>query len=310
MIRYEVQKGRFIKHCPCTPDVISCGYYNINLHTGCPFGCSYCILQAYLETKEPVFFTNLDDLEKELEEISGTVPYLRLGTGELSDSLAWDPQTKYSVKLLSIIEKFPQVIFEFKTKSTHIREIMNWRTSLKNVVIAWSLNPKEIIEREEPLTPDLYERLEAISIAAEKGYKVGIHFDPIVYSQNWKSQYSTLVKEISRKIKSSQVAWWSMGALRFPYSLREHIFKHHDSGLFDGELIQGHDGKYRYFKPLRMELFKFTRDCIYSELSSSIPLYLCMEDREVWEEILPGLSPNEADVNRYLYESVLPGKVF
>ena len=111
--------GPFLKKCPGTQGFVCCNYAVINTVTGCPLDCSYCILQAYLETKEPVYFTNFEDLEKELLEISRTQRYLRIGTGELTDSLALDPQTNFSQKILSIFEKFPGIVFEFKTKSTH-----------------------------------------------------------------------------------------------------------------------------------------------------------------------------------------------
>ncbi|MCP5108783.1 MAG: hypothetical protein GY950_35690 [bacterium] len=305
MITFEEQKGKFIKHCPCTPDVVPCGYYNINLHTGCPYNCSYCILQAYLETTKPVYFTNINDMETELREISQTQKYLRIGTGELSDSLALDPQTDYSHKILSIFEKFPEIIFEFKTKSTHVENLLNYKKKLKNIVVSWSLNPREVIEREELLTPDLFSRLKAIEKAQAHGYKIGIHFDPIVIFTGWRAAYLELIEEIANIIKPSRIAWWSLGALRFPYSLREHIFKHRDSRLFEGELIKGHDGKYRYFKPLRLELFRYMKQKIRALISEDVPLYLCMEDREVWQEIFPEMVPDEESVNKYLYEKCL-----
>jgi len=310
MMRFEEQKGKFVKHCPCTPDVVPCGYYNLNLHTGCPFRCSYCILQAYLETMEPIVFTNIQNMEKELHDISQAQKNLRIGTGELSDSLALDPQTNYSQKILSIFEKFPHIVFEFKTKSIFIENILNYNyeKTLKNVVISWSLNPQEVIKREELLTPDLVSRLRAIQKVQRKGYKIGIHFDPIVIFDGWKVAYEELVKKIAEVIDPSTIAWWSLGALRFPYSLREHIFKYRDSRLFEGELIKGHDGKYRYFKPLRLELFHYIKKKILSLISSEVPLYLCMEDKEVWEEVFPKIPPNEEAVNRYLYESALREK--
>ncbi len=306
MIEFAKQTGQFIKHCPCTPGVVSCGYYNMNLHTGCPYCCSYCILQAYLETKEPLFFTNFEDMEKELAEASQSFKYLRIGTGELSDSLALDHQTNYSQKILAIFEKFPGILFEFKTKSTHVENILKYREKLNNIVMAWSLNPQEVVEREELLTPGLFSRLKAIEKIQQQGYKIAIHFDPIVFFKGWEAAYLDLIKAISKIIFPSRIAWWSLGALRFPYSLREYIFKHRDSRLFEGELIKGHDGKYRYFKPLRLELFHYTRQKIQSLISQEVPLYLCMEDKEIWQEILPHLPPEESAVNKYLYESGFP----
>ncbi len=303
MIKFEKQKGNFIKHCPCSPEAISCGYFNLNLHTGCPYSCSYCILQDYLETKDPIFFTNIDDMEKELLRFTKKQKYLRIGTGELSDSLAFDTETKYSNKILSIFENFPEVIFEFKTKSININSILKYKKVLKNIVVSWSLNPQIIIEREEHFSPDLNLRLRAIAEVQSKGYKIGLHFDPIILIENWKSYYRSLIVKISKIINPQNIAWWSMGILRFPHSLRKHIFKFKDSFLFSGELIKGYDGKYRYFKPIRIEVFKFIRQEIQSIISDKIPLYLCMEDIEVWEEIFPEIYCTESKINKYLYES-------
>ncbi len=303
MIKFEKQKGIFIKHCPCSPEAISCGYFNLNLHTGCPYSCSYCILQDYLETKDPIFFTNIDDMEKELLRFTKKQKYLRIGTGELSDSLAFDTETKYSNKILSIFENFPEVIFEFKTKSININSILKYKKVLKNIVVSWSLNPQIIIEREEHFSPDLDSRLRAIAEVQSKGYKIGIHFDPIILIENWKTYYRNLIKEISKIINPQNIAWWSMGTLRFPHSLRKHIFKFKDSFLFSGELIKGYDGKYRYFKPIRIEVFKFIKQEIQSIISDKTPLYLCMEDVEMWEEIFPEIYCTESKINKYLYES-------
>lgn len=302
-MKFAKQKGKFVKHCPCTPEAVSCGYYNINLHTGCPYSCSYCILQAYLETKEPVFFTNIEDLEKEICEAAQTQKYLRIGTGELTDSLALDPQTNYSRKILKVFEKFPSIIFEFKTKSANIENLLGSERILKNIVVSWSLNPQEIIDREESSAPDLAVRLRAMQQVQKKGYKIGIHFDPIIFCKNWQTSYEDLVKKISGIVHPGNIAWWSLGALRFPYSMREHIFKHKHSLLFEGELIRGYDDKYRYFKPLRMELFRFVQQKIYSYISQEVPLYLCMEDEEAWQELFPRIEPSEEEVNRYLYQS-------
>lgn len=305
-IKHEEFRGNFFKECPCSPEAVSCGYYNINLHTGCPYSCSYCILQAYLDSKEPVFFTNFNKVVSELEEARKNLKYLRVSTGELSDSLAYDKETQFSDQIFSVMEKFPDIVFEFKTKSANIDNLIK-RKVKKNIVASWSLNPRKIIEREEPGTASLKERLEAMKKVQDHGYKVAIHFDPIILAEGWKDLYRELIEEIADIIRPESIAWWSLGALRFPDSLKSHIFKHKDSLLFHGELIKGYDGKYRYFNPLRRELFTFVRDKIRNNVGAvgKPPLlYLCMEDREMWEDIFPEINPESVNINRLLYESV------
>jgi len=245
-------------------------------------------------------------MEKELFAISRDSQFPRIGTGELSDSLAFDPETRYSQRILSIFEKFPEIVFEFKTKSSNIRNIIDYGKKLNNIVISWSLNPQEVIEREEPGTPNLITRLKAIEAIQQEGFKIGIHFDPLVLFTGWENAYRELVLALSKYVNPARIAWWSLGALRFPVTLREHIFKHPNSQLFQGELIKGHDGKYRYFKPLRRELFRRVIGDIHTYISRDIHLYLCMEDKELWQEIIPHITPEENVVNKYLYDSVIP----
>ena len=298
--------GQFIKPCPCSPQTVSCGYTNINLHTGCPFDCSYCILQLYLPDKRPVFFGNTDQAAAELRRLARTQPALRIGSGELADSLA-DPQTDRLVPFLfDLLTDLPEVVFELKTKSARIQSLLE-RPPLSNLVVAWSLNPKEIIDREEAGTASLHQRLLAIQALIAHGYKVAVHFDPLILTPDWPSLYRDLVERLLDVLPESRLAWWSLGALRFPAGLRRHIFAHRESRLFDGELIRGYDEKYRYLRPLRQELFLTLRSFIQARLGGIAPLYLCMEDRAMWGSVFPELPPDSEAINYRLYRRVVSG---
>ena len=43
-----VQKGPFWRACPGTRDYICCGYQVLQVALNCPFDCTYCILQSYV----------------------------------------------------------------------------------------------------------------------------------------------------------------------------------------------------------------------------------------------------------------------
>ncbi len=304
MIKEEVFKGKFVKQCPCSVNTVACGYYNINLHRGCPFECTYCILQYYLKDKKPLFYTNIKDAWQELEELNREKKYLRIGTGELADSLAYDREKPLSLELMDTFYSFPDIVFEFKTKSNAIKNLKKSKV-LKNIVVSWSLNPQEIILREEKGTATLQERLKSISSLQEKGFKIGIHLDPLLIYPNYKDIYSRFIEQLSEVIQVKNLAWLSLGALRFPEGLKEEIFKHKDSMLFCGELICGYDKKYRYFKYQKVELFKYVRNLINTKISKNLPLYLCMEDEDTWQEIFPEFKAEEEEINKRLYENVL-----
>jgi len=306
MLKEAVQKGAFVKHCPCSPGAVPCGYFNLNLQSGCPFDCSYCILQSYLEDKgQPVVYTNWADLEAALPAFLAANREVRMGTGELSDSLALEAAFPTVARVLNLFRGFPQAVFEFKTKADAVRPLLEAKEPPGNIVVSWSLNPAALVRGEERLAPSLARRLRALAAVQVKGYKVGIHFDPLVLFPGWKRHYRELVRALSRIVRPGRIAWWSLGALRFPPSLKAHIFRRPGSQLFWGELIAGEDGKYRYFMPQRLELFRFVRDEIRSRVSRHLPLYLCMEDAWVWREVLPELPAEEKAINSYLYAAAM-----
>jgi spore photoproduct lyase len=296
--------GDFIKHCPCSPQTVGCGYHNINLHTGCPYDCSYCILQLYLPSKASTFFSNRGDAARELTRLAQTSHCLRIGTGELADSLADYRVDDLIPFLYDLMAEHPGVILELKTKSARVQPILE-RPSPGNIVIAWSMNPHDIITREEPGTAPLEERLNALSAVVDKGYPVAVHFDPLIITPNWQALYREVTDQICERIPLNQLAWWSLGALRFPSGLRSHIFRHQDSRLFEGELIRGYDDKYRYLRPLREDLFRRVRSFIEARLGTVDPLYLCMEDEAMWRRVFPEHSPDPEAINRRLYRRVL-----
>ncbi len=304
MSSQSIHLGPFIKDCPCSPSTIACGYYNINLHTGCPYDCSYCILQLYLPSKTSLFFSNFTDSARELRLLAQYRTELRIGTGELADSLA-DPQSDDLMPFFfSLMAELPKTVLELKTKSNRVTALLK-QPFQPNIVVGWSLNPHEIISREEKHTATLDQRLKAMKAVTDKGYKTAIHFDPIILTPGWQVLYQELVEQIFAVLSPEQIAWWSLGALRFPAGLRTHIFRHHDSRLFEGELVKGYDDKYRYLRPLREELFQTLRSIIQARLGTNEPLYLCMEDEAMWRRIFPEHEPMPEAINRRLYNRVL-----
>ena len=300
----RLQESSLLKPCPCSPGAVACGYYNLNTLSGCPYDCSYCILQGYLADKKPQSMPGLDRLEKDLETLKN-LPFPRVGNGELADSLAFPQALEQVPLLLAALRRRPRVVFEFKTKSANIAPLLA-ENPAPNIVAAWSLNPQVIAKLEEKGAPALQERLAAMLAVQERGYRIALHFDPLVIFPGWPELYRGLVRQIAAAgIRVEAIAWWSLGSLRFPAGLVEHIFRHRDSMLFYGELVDGFDGKYRYFKPLRLELFRKLKKMIQAVFSTEIPLYLCMEDDEAWAEIFPECQADSAEINRRLYQRVI-----
>src|SRR3990172_470842 len=118
--------GRRLKPCPGTSSHICCGYHVINAITNCPMDCSYCVLQGYLNNPFLTIYSNWDNLLEEIEAFltrnSGS--QVRLGTGELSDSLALDSIFPLSKALVPFFAERENAILELKTKSVQIDHLL------------------------------------------------------------------------------------------------------------------------------------------------------------------------------------------
>jgi len=213
--------GRRLKPCPGTSNHICCGYYVINAITNCPMDCSYCVLQGYLNNPFLTLYTNWDDLFQEIETfLTGDHPsLLRLGTGELSDSLALESIFPISQCLIPFFAERHNEILELKTKSTNVDFILHLNHEGRTVV-SWSLNPPRMIEEEELGTAPLKERIDAARRCQEKGYPLGFHFDPVIDHENWEKGYQETIFQLFKQIDPQRVVWMSLGGFRYTPKLK------------------------------------------------------------------------------------------
>ena len=281
-------QGSFLKKCPgISPGMVCCNYYVVNLLKNCMYDCSYCFLQDFLQNNPLlVAYVNIEDLLEELNQTLTAHPdrVFRIGTGELTDSLALDTVIPYSQQLIPFFNQRENAVLELKTKSNHVESLLS-QNSTNNVIVSWSLNPQTVIDREEKGTPSLEQRLEAARLCANKGYKIGIHLDPIIIFPGWEKAYHELVKNIFTVLSPSQIEWVSLGSFRYRRPLKQIIKERHkNTRLFTGEHTASKDGKYRYLRPLRNEVYENLRDLLRN-VSADLNIYMCMETREIWEGV-------------------------
>jgi spore photoproduct lyase len=277
--------GEFWKPCPgTTKGYYCCGYQIITPLTGCGMYCRYCVLQAYLGNQAQVMYENIEDLEKEIaKKMTRWKGVVRFGTGEFGDSLYLEDRFHLSERIAMILDPFANAIVECKTKSTNIGGLAKIKNPRK-IVIGFSMNTPAMIALHERNTAPLEDRLKAAQQCLDMGFWVAFHFDPIIYYPQWKQEYPDVVRKIFDHVKDpSRIAWWSMGGFRSAPGLKDHLKKTNmHLPLFSEEMITGEDGKYRYFRPVRVEFYETVLKEV-EEYYPEVPLYLCMESPEVWE---------------------------
>ena len=210
-------QGTSIKACPGFSDnLVCCNYFTLDLIENCPFECTYCILQAFLNKPVITVHANLEDIMNQVWQRTSSQPdtLFRIGTGEHSDSLALDKTLGINQHVIKFFATLPNALLELKTKSNHVEHLLELPHGGKTV-ISWSVNPQAIIKKEELKTATLDERLKAAKIASDAGYKVAFHFDPLIDYPDWEKGYQGLVEQIIDNISPERIAWVSLGTLRF-----------------------------------------------------------------------------------------------
>ncbi|MCF6159081.1 MAG: hypothetical protein E3K32_11045 [wastewater metagenome] len=270
----------FYKRCPCSNESASCGYIVVNLGSGCPYECSYCILQDYINSPGIILPANIEDF---FSVFKNSKQNIRCGSGELTDSLVFDHITGYSPQIVEFFRHYPDSSFEFKTKSNNIG-LLTSAPGAKNVIVSWSVNPQSVVETVEYFTASMTERLKAAQTCVKCGYRVAFHFDPIIYYQGWESDYKELIHTLLTTIDGRHIAWISLGTLRMTPRLKKIIENRFpDNTILDEEFFTGHDGKLRYPKRIRISLYRNMISWI-RHYCTSVPVYLCMEDRFIHSE--------------------------
>lgn len=227
------KKTPWIIKCPCSPSSVSCGYEVLDVVRNCTLGCKYCFLNTYTVDRDVILYANLEDLKDELMQVFSKRKWLRLGTGEFTDSMLLDGLFPLNGLLIEILASY-SAILELKTKLYDIKSMLSIPDKYrKNVVLSWTINTEHVADKYE-CTP-VENRIKAAREAVDNGYLVGFHFDPIVMYHNYINDYLDLIHNLASSLDVNKVWWISMGMLRL-------------KGDMEPGMVKGYDGKLRYYR--------------------------------------------------------------
>lgn len=254
---------------------------------GCPFDCEYCFLQGYFDHGAPVLFVNQEDLlEQLIRHLTGQA---RKGpavyhAGELSDALALEGWSGFAAAAIPLFRGMASARMELRTKCAAVEAYLPDRPP-ENVVVSWTLTPEDAWRRYEHRTPSPLMRLRSARACQVKGYRVGIRLDPAFSDARSREGYKTLMSRIFEHLRPEGIESFVIGGFRYPAVLAERIRERFpSSSLLLEEFVLCGDGKHRYFRPLRV--------CMYREIlreirghDRKIPVHLCMETDQVNRDV-------------------------
>lgn len=275
---------------PCTgrtDSLLCCNLRVVTQVVGCPLDCSYCILQQYQNSGEIVVRVDpreiLDGVAAELAREPRRL--LRVCTGQVADSLALEPEVGFAAAAVERFASLQNGVLELKTKTDRVDHLLQLAHGGRTI-ISWSLNPADVVDREEHGSAPLSARLAAARRAVDAGFMVAFHLDPMVTEDGEPAPHLELLELLAGAVSPARVAYLSLGTVRFHPAMRRMIagrFARSRSVL--AELLPDVDGKLRLLSPVRVSLYRQVAARARA-LFPDVFLYLCMEPPRVWRQAL------------------------
>ena len=268
--------------CPVASEkTVCCNLRTIDAVQGCSFGCSYCSIQTFYDSKHIPVDVNLH--EKLQSVVLDPQKRYHIGSGQSSDSLLLGNKNGVLDAQFNFARKNPNIALELKTKSKNITCLLEMDVP-KNVFVSWSLNPQIIIENEEHLTASENDRLEAARAVADKGIRVGFHFHPMVYYNSWRDDYEQLIGRVLSTFSPDEVALVSFGTLTFTKPVVNNLrLKGVQSKILQIPMEDA-AGKLSYPFHIKEEMFTTAWEA-FRQWRDQVFFYFCMEDRKLWESV-------------------------
>lgn len=273
------KKGEIVKLAPEAYGLSGDEHYYFVHAYNCIYECQYCYLQGYFNSPDLVFFVNHQEICNEIIKIakSKSEKTVWFHAGEFSDSLALSHLTGELPVLFESFSQLPNAKLELRTKSANTRELKKLKP-LPNIIISFSLSPQKSSAEIDLKTPNLMLRLKALQELENLGYKLALHFDPMIYSPNFETSYQEMVEQIFRHIQPQSIDYISIGVVRFTKDVYREVERNYpQSDLLKQDFIKSFDNKIRYNRPTRLYMLNAIKEMLISKSIAPEKIYLCME---------------------------------
>ena len=237
----------------------------------CVYDCRYCFLQGMYRSANYVMFINYSDFKQAILDTAGKHPNEETWfySGYDCDSLAYEPITGFAQSFLPIFAEHANAWLELRTKSTQIRSLLD-REAMPNVVVAYSFTPEAISQQYEHGVPSVEKRIEAMVKLQDKGWKLGLRFDPMIYDPDYQQQYADLFARIFAKIDPSAVHSVSLGAFRIPKAFYQNVVNLYPDNALFAHNMENTAGMMSYPLEIEREMLDFCHRQLLEHIPESI----------------------------------------
>jgi DNA repair photolyase len=234
----------------------------------CLYDCRYCFLQGMYRSAHYVLFVNYEDFQRSILETaeSHRGEEIYFFSGYDGDSLVLEPITGFLDSFLPFFADHPRLVLEIRTKSVAISPLVD-RDAFPNCIVAFSFTPEPVSEALEHGVPPVESRIAAAAKLAERGWRIGLRFDPLVLAPGYRELYPDLFRRVFASLPVEAVHSVGFGAFRLPRDFFHRMARAYpEERLFAGNLEE-REGMVSYTAAVEAEL----RDLCRRELVRYIP---------------------------------------
>ena len=233
-------------------------YYTSSI-INCVYDCEYCYLQGVYSSGNIVIFVDIEKVFEEVEELYNKLKTLYLCISYDTDLLAIENICGFSEKWYYFIEDKKDLKIELRTKSGNIDKFLNLKP-LDNFIIAFTLSPENLALKNEKYTASFKNRVKAIKELQEKGWKVRICIDPLIYSDNFEKNYSQMIEYLFNEIDKEKVIDVSIGVFRISKEYLKKMRNQNQNSEILHYPFECIDGVYTYSDKTKSYMINFIKE--------------------------------------------------
>jgi len=229
----------------------------------CLYDCRYCFLQGMYRSAHYVVFVNYEDFQ---DAILGTAEESPGGeacffSGYDGDSLALESITGFADAFLPFFARNQRLVLELRTKSVAIRPLLA-RDAFPNCVVAFSFTPEAFSKSLEHGVPPNEQRIAAAAKLAERGWRIGLRFDPLLYAPDYEHLYQELFEEVFRAIPPETIHSVGFGAFRLPRDYFTRVARLYPEERLFALPLEERSGMISYESAVEEEMMGFCRESL------------------------------------------------
>ena len=237
----------------------------------CIYDCRYCFLQGMYRSAHRVLFVNYEDFVTEIKRLSQrhAGEPVWFFSGYDCDSLAYEPVTHFIDHHLPAFRHIDNAWLDVRTKSTQIRQLLRHPPS-DRVVVAFSFTDPLTHRHTERHVPTIDKRIAAMQRLCDRGWRLGLRFDPVVYHTDYQDQFRALLASIFERIPVDALHSVSLGVFRLPKGNFKTIHDLYPEEKMLNQPLELRDGIVSYPAQREREVLEFCETLLLERVPRSI----------------------------------------